>query len=181
LPRITSFFHQENIAEQHKSENVDLHEETSNITPTCVIDVSTSKKELVSQEEKEGSSVAVQTAGDADFLEKESQLNGPDVNSTKILTENSVADVAFLDKNNAMQMEDFLKLNISRFQKISRVMLKITAFHIISEKNLSIEGTCKRDWLCWRKTKQSLFCAPCFLFHKSSADTSVLGSHQVAM
>jgi hypothetical protein len=28
----------------------------------------------------------------------------------------------------------FLKLNILRFQKISRVMLKITAFHIVSLK-----------------------------------------------
>jgi hypothetical protein len=71
LLRITSFFHQENIAEQHNNENVDLHGETSNSTSTCDVDVSTSKKELVSQEEKEGSSAAaVQAAGDAGCLER---------------------------------------------------------------------------------------------------------------
>jgi hypothetical protein len=66
FPRITSFFHQENIAEQHNNENVNLHKETS----TCDVDVSISKKELVSHEEKEGSSAAIQADGDADCLEK---------------------------------------------------------------------------------------------------------------
>jgi hypothetical protein len=70
---LPSFSHQENIAKQHKNENVDLHEETSNIASACDVDVSTSTKELVSQEEKEGSSAAVQIAGDADRLEEESQ------------------------------------------------------------------------------------------------------------
>jgi hypothetical protein len=33
------------------------------------------------------------------------------VKATTILTANSVADIAFLDKNDAIQMEDFLKIN----------------------------------------------------------------------
>jgi hypothetical protein len=114
LPRITSFFHHENIAKQHNNENVDLHEETSNSAPTCDVDVSTSKKVHVSQEEEEGSLAAVQTAEDADRLEEESQSNRPDahadVSATTILTANSVADIAFLDKNNVIQMEDFPKI-----------------------------------------------------------------------
>jgi hypothetical protein len=52
LPRITSISHQENIAEQHNNENVDLHEETSNGASTYDVDVSTSKIELVSRKEK---------------------------------------------------------------------------------------------------------------------------------
>ncbi|XP_047127549.1 uncharacterized protein LOC124808473 [Hydra vulgaris] len=43
-------------------------------------------------------------------------------------------------------------------------------------KSLANGETCKRDWLCWSVEKQSLYCAPCFLFNKNAANVSFFSS-----
>ncbi|XP_065680579.1 uncharacterized protein LOC124817132 [Hydra vulgaris] len=43
-------------------------------------------------------------------------------------------------------------------------------------KTLANRETCKRDWLCWSVEKQSLYCAPCFLFNKNAANVSFFSS-----
>jgi hypothetical protein len=39
LPRTASFFHQENISEQHNTQNIDLREETSNSTSVSDVNI----------------------------------------------------------------------------------------------------------------------------------------------
>jgi hypothetical protein len=49
------------------------------------------------------------------------------VKTTITVTAISLSEIALIDKNNAMKMKKFLRINIPKFQKISPVMLK-TAF-----------------------------------------------------
>nr|XP_047132434.1 uncharacterized protein LOC124811167 [Hydra vulgaris] len=44
--------------------------------------------------------------------------------------------------------------------------------HHFLNKTLTNGETCIRDWLCWSVEKQSLYCAPCFLFNKNAANVS---------
>jgi hypothetical protein len=93
----------------------------------------------------------VQTAGDAGCLEKESQSNGPDahadVSATTILTANSVADIAFFDKNNVMQMEEFLKIKHFQVPKNIPREAKNHSFPQMSHRKNTIE---------WRNVQETL-------------------------
>ena len=76
-------------------------------------------------------------------------------------------------KNNAAQMDLFLKM--IRFNiptTIPRDAANSPFPLCLLTKTLPNGEACARDWLCWSKEKQSMYCDPCFIANKSNANQS---------
>lgn len=92
----------------------------------------------------------------------------------------SQIDIGLIDKRNRIDTESFLK--VQDFEVPTDVP-KDKDNHSFPTRLFTVTLTngekYKRDWLCWSQVKQSLYCAPCFLFTKGdvSSNVSVLTSH----
>ena len=85
-------------------------------------------------------------------------------------------DIGIIDKTNADQMQYFLQINGFEIpNNIPRDADNHSFAYRLLTKNLPNGETCSRDWICWSVEKQSLYCAPCFLFNKTS--TSIISDH----
>ena len=115
----------------------------------------------------------------AEDLTLREQTNSRDIMTAFATNLNSLVklDIGTFDKNNATQMDLILK--ITCFNITSTIPLGATnsAFPLrLLTKTLPNGETCSRDWLCWEKEKQSMYCLPRFIVNKSNANQSSLSA-----
>ena len=120
----------------------------------------------------------------AEFVEKEKiiedltlreQTNSRDIKTASSTNLNSLVelDIGTIEKKNLTQMDLFLKMTCFNIPSTIPRDAVNSAFPLrLLTKTLPNGKTSTRDWLCWSKEKQSMYCVPCFIANKNNANQS---------
>ena len=99
--------------------------------------------------------------------EADANNNANDIGSIVEKASMTQIDIGLIDKRNSIEIESFLKCQDFEVPTdVSKDNNNISFPVRLFKVTLTNGEHYKRDWLCWSKTKQSLYCAPCFLFIK---------------